>query len=45
VSGFSPGAGLIEKETPAGQMTNVECRIKEFYLFYLLKEQGVASGS
>ncbi len=38
-------AGLIEKETLNNRIPDDEGRIKEFYLFYFLKEQSEASGS
>jgi len=38
-------AGQIKKETPARQMSIDECRIKEFFLFYLLKEQSEATST
>jgi hypothetical protein len=38
-------ASLILKETPAWQMSNVDWRIKEFFLFYLLKEQSEATST
>jgi len=41
-TGGSGATNLIVEETPARKMSNAECRIKEFFLFYLLNKQSEA---